>query len=504
MKVWLLLIFLCGCSWKSDRLGFNLVSENVQLDWNRVVDASSVIVIDNIMEGLVTYSPSFHGGAPELLRPVPALAKSWTISDGGRRIRFHLREGVKWTDGVRLHAQQFVDSWQRLLSPETRADQASHLFHIVGALEFNRGRLKNFEDVGVKAVDAHTLEVRLQEPVPYFLHLLTTPSTFPVRKDIIDRLGVDWVHPDHLVTLGAYRLERLVPRDRIELVRNAEYWGEPPAIHRVVARMVSEPSTALAMFESGELDVLPRELPANLLGELAKRKEFRSGSRLSTFFLMLNTRRPPFHRVEARRAFSEALAREELARLFHASPARSLVPPGLAGYRPWEPSPAKDIKLDGQPLDLRFSGSDTWNVAYQLLQKQLEKKVALRLQRIEWKDFNEILSSRKNPAHLLHFGWGADYPDALSFLRIFVSDSETNLTGWNSKEYDDLVARYGRETNEESRALLAREAQDILVEREAVIVPLVHSSHQALVREGIKGLALNPLDKWYFRTLRWE
>ncbi|NUM88625.1 MAG: peptide ABC transporter substrate-binding protein [Bdellovibrionales bacterium] len=500
-------LLLTGCSWKREHVGFNLVSDSVQLDWNRVVDASSVTVIDNLMEGLVTYSPALQGSTPELLKPVPALARSWTISDGGRRIRFHLRPGVKWSDGVALEARHFVDSWQRLLLPETRADQAFHLFHLVGAQEFNKGWIKDFSRVGVRALDERTLEVELREPVPYFLHLLTTPSTFPVRKDLIERHGADWIHPDHLVTLGPYRLERLVPRERIELVRNPEYWGEEPAIRRVVARMVSEPSTALALYESGELDILPRELPPQRAAVLAGKPAFRSGPRLSTFFLMLNTRRAPFHRVEARRAFAAAVDRAAMARHFYGavSPATSLVPPGLAGYRKFTPAGVVAL-LRGQALDLRFSGSDTWNVAYQQLQKTLAEGAGagVRLQRLEWREFNEILASRRHPGHLLHFGWGADFPDAQSFLGIFVSGSKTNLTGWSSPAFDDLVSRYGRETSEERRERLAVEAQEILVEREAVVVPLFHSSHQTLVREGLKGVALHPLDKWYFRSMRWE
>jgi oligopeptide transport system substrate-binding protein len=172
VRIFLLLcLFLTACTNGERPLQFNLGIEVVQLDWNKAIDATSVVLLDNVMEGLTTYSNALQGYRPDLLRPLPALAASWSVSDGGTVYRFHLRPGVRWTDGQPLVAQAFVDSWRRLLDPETRSANAYHLFDIENARAFNEGKLKDFSTVGVRAVDDLTLEVKLRRQAPYFLHV---------------------------------------------------------------------------------------------------------------------------------------------------------------------------------------------------------------------------------------------------------------------------------------------------------------------------------------------
>jgi oligopeptide transport system substrate-binding protein len=211
----LLALALSGCSWNDRPLQFNLGNEAVQLDWTRSLDANSSVILENVMEGLTTYADSLQSTDAELLRPMPALAASWGVSEGGKVYRFYLRRGVFWSDGVELDAHHFVDAWERLLNPRTESANAYQLLEVEGAASYSRGTLKEFSRVGVKALDAHTLEVRLRRPVPYFLHLVASPATFPLRKDLVEKYGDDWVSPEHLVTLGPYRIaEWSQPEDR--------------------------------------------------------------------------------------------------------------------------------------------------------------------------------------------------------------------------------------------------------------------------------------------------
>jgi oligopeptide transport system substrate-binding protein len=509
LGVWCLAL-LCGCS--SDRtLQFNLGNEAVQLDWARAIDTSSGVVLDNIMEGLTSYVDSLPGSEAELLRPMPALAFSWAVSDGGRTYRFLLKPGVFWSDGVELEAQHFVDAWERLLNPATASANAYQLHEIDGAAPYAEGKLKDFSRVGVKAIDKHTLEVHLRRPVPYFLHLVASASTFPVRKDLIEKYGEQWMDPEHLVTLGPYRIAEWVQGERIVLRAYPGYHGAKPKIDTVLCRLIAEPLTAYTYYENGELDILPRDLPPSFARALQAHPDYRSGPKLSVSYLLFNVHRAPFDTPARRRAFIAAMNREELAANFEGSQTSvtSWIPPGLVGY-----SPSLGIAAEGRaatdfpqrPVTIRFTGSDTWNLVLQSVQRRMAEKLGVKakLEQLESKEFQKLLTARERPEampQLMLLGWVADYPDPHNFMNIFTSASENNYMGWKNRAYDDLVEKAVSTADESNRRRYYLEAQKLLLEDEAVLMPLFLNSHQALVRSSLKGVNLNVLDKWYFQNV---
>ncbi|MGZ3712554.1 MAG: peptide ABC transporter substrate-binding protein, partial [Bdellovibrionota bacterium] len=488
------LILLCallfGCSGNDRALQFNLGIEALQLDWNKAIDSTSVTILDNVMEGLTTYSDPVKGARLDLIRPLPALTEYWTVAEQGRVYRFRLRPGTVWTDGMPLKAQQFVDSWERLLSPATHSANAYHLFDIVNARAFADGKIKEFSQVGVKAVDDLTLEVTLRKPVPYFLHLVASPSTFPVRRDLIEKFGEQWTDPDHLVTLGPYQVSEWIQGDRIVLKSFPNYHGVKPAIDTVVCRMIAEPLTAFAMFENGELDIIPRDLPPSFARRLQAHPDYRSGPKLSVSYLLFNTRRAPFNKVENRRAFIRALDRPQLASYFQGSqtPTSSWIPPGLLGYSSDIGIPAEGKQstlLAGHTVNVRYSGNDTWNLLFQTLQRSLAENLAVRakLDQMDSPEYGKFLASLESGKSaqkipdILYLGWVADYPDPHSFMNVFTSTSESNYTGWSNPAYDKLVEKAVSTADETTRAGLYREAQKLLLEDEAVIMPLFFTSH---------------------------
>ncbi len=515
MRFFFLLLFLTACSGGDRPLQFNLGLESVQLDWNRAIDNNSVLILDNVMEGLTTYSESLEGSKAELIRPTPALAASWSISEGSKVYRFHLQPNVYWTDGVPLHAQQFVDSWRRLLSPGS--SNAYRLFDIDNAQAFAEGKIADFSQVGVKAVDAATLEVRLRRPVPYFLHLVATVNTFPIRVDLLEKFGDQWIEPQNLVTLGPYKLAEWVQGDHILLAANTNYHAGTPELREVYCKFVGEPLTAFTFYENGLLDILPRDLPSSFAKQLQSHRDYRTGPKLSVVFLVFNTKRPPLDTASRRRALIQSLQREKLAAFFPGSqvPTMGWIPPGLVGYR-------KDVGLAAEgrpspfhfrkPIEMRYSGSDTWNLVFQSIQKTLEDNLHLKttLEQVEASKYNDFLvglaGTKKYDTvpHILQMGWVADFPDPHSFMNVFTSTSESNFSGWQNPQYDQLIERAVATDNELERAALYREAQRILLEEEAVLMPLFITSHQALVRSNLRGVYLNVLDKWYFKNVRFE
>lgn len=511
---------MAGCSLQSRPLQFNLGNEALQLDWNRSIDTNSMVILDNVMEGLTSYVDSLHGVGADLLRPMPALAASWSVSDGGKTYRFHLRPGVFWSDGVALEASHFVDSWERLLNPAIGSANSHQLLEIENAAAYLHGKLKDFSRVGVKAVDPLTLEVKLRRPTPYFLHLVASASTFPVRKDLIERYGDQWTEPGNFVTLGPYGIAEWSPGDRIVLKTNQYYHGAPPRISTVICRLIAEPLTAYTFYENGDLDILPRDLPPSFARRLQSHLDYRSGPKLQINYLLFNVRRPPFDSPLRRRAFIEAMNRAQLASFFEGSqsPASSWIPPGLLGHDPAMGIAAEgrqSTALENKSLTVRFGGSDTWNLVFQSTQRTMLEKLGAkaRLEQLDPREFGKLLtllsSNLTRPRaeslpHLISLGWVADYPDPHSFMSIFTSASENNYMGWKNPSYDALVEKAVATADEALRKRYYHEAQKILLEEEVVLMPLFLSSHQALVRSSLSGVSLNVLDKWYFQNMEFQ
>lgn len=516
----ILCLALLGCTSRKDTLLFNLSGEAVQLDWNKANDVSSGLVLDNIMEGLTSYAATLQANQQgDLMRPVPALASSWTIEQDGTLYRFHIRENVRWSDGQQLVAQQFVDSWQRLLDPATKSTSSYQLFDIAGAQEYASGQLKDFSKVGIKAVGNFVLEVTLKRSVSYFLHLLATPATFPIRKDLLDKYGVEWTDTQNLVTLGPYLLKDMRLGEKINLEANRYYWEGTPAIRYITIKMVTEPVTALALYQRGNLDIIPQDLPVSSYDFWATHDDFKTGAKLSVSYLVFNTRKGPFSDVKNRKKFAEVVDRDLLAKVFKGAqtPTTTLIPPGMFGHMPGigiNPNPKSSLS-SFPPIRLAFQTNDNLSLAFQNLQNSLQKigLEQLRLEPLEAKDFRTLMVDlgRNQPKtalseqpNLYFVSWSADYPDPHNFMNIFVSNSENNQSGWQNRKFDQLVVDAVETEIESRRMSLYEQAQRILLEEDCVILPLFFSSHQALVRANIKGVVINSLDKWYFKNFRFE
>ena len=155
--------------------------------------------------------------------------------------------------------------------------------------------------------------MKLRLPEPYFLHLVASVNTFPIRKDLIDK-GPQWIEPERMVTLGPYRISEWVQGDHILLERNSNYWGRRPEVSKVLCRLVTEPLTALTLYENGKLDIIPRDLPSSFVKLLQSNPDYRSGPKLSVNYLVFNTNRAPFNRPAKRKAFIQSMNRARCTR----------------------------------------------------------------------------------------------------------------------------------------------------------------------------------------------
>jgi oligopeptide transport system substrate-binding protein len=488
-------------------LRINLGTEPPTLDWTRATDSVSITVIEQLMRGLTRLGPD--------LRPVPALAERWDVSPDGHVYTFHLREGVVWTDGVRLTAEQFVYGWRRLLDPETAAEYAYFLFPVRGAREFNAGKLDDPERLGVRAIDERTLQVELEVPLIYFPSLTTFMATFPARKDVIERHGDRWTEPENIVTLGPFRLASWDHEYKIELLPNPGYWAGPPPLERVVAYMVGEGSTRLILFEQNILDLV--RVPPLEIRRFAGHPGYRRLPALRGYYYGFNTEKPPFDDARVRRAFSMGVDREELPKVLRGGelPAAYWIPPGMPNHNPdigleFDPDGARRLLAEAgiepealPPIRIVFNHNEpTHRLVAENIQEQWRRHlgVSVELDSREWKVFLKELVVDPPPVYRL--GWGADFPDPDNFMNLFASYSDNNHTRWGNPRFDRLVAEAARERDPARRQSLYDEAQRILCEEDVPIVPLFVSTINLLVADRVTGFEPNPMDLLFLDEVR--
>lgn len=496
------LSFLISFSALAAKNEFNmrLHSEPPTLDWNLATDYVSIAIINNLMEGLAWYDSK--------LTAKPALAKGWTVSKDGKTYTYKLRDGLKWSDGVPLTAQHFWDSWERTLNPKTASQYAYMLFDVVGAKEYNEGKLKDPSKLGIKAVDATTFVITLNKKAAYFPNIPTFNVTYPIRKELIEKYGNKWTDPGKLVTVGPFTLTEWKHDSKLSLAPNANYYNGKPKLEKINAYIVNEDTTAINMYESGSLHYVSR-LPALEIERLKNNPGYRNAPYLRGYYYGFNIKKAPFNDVRVRKAFAHAVDRTQIVSLLKGGqiPTTSWVPKGMMGYEQnvglkFDVKEAKKLLAEaGYPngkgfpaVTFMFDTRDDNKLIAERLQSMWKQNlgVDLKVQNEDWKVY---LSRLQNDAPgMYRLGWGADYPDPDNFLNLFTSYSGNNYTRWKSKEYDALIEKAASETSVAKREAIYKKAQKLLTEDDVAIIPLFVDAINVLVAPQVKGLQLNAMD----------
>lgn len=470
-------------------------------------------VVEQMFSGLVGYSLE--------MEIEPHLARTWDISDGGRKYVFQLRDDAVWSDGTPVTGQDFEYAWKRVLSPATGSKMASLLYDIKGAKAFNQGKLTDPGQVGVKAPGRLTLEVELEEPASYFMQVLANFITCPVPRHMVEKHGMAWAKPRNIVTNGPFRLESWQPGESIVLMRDFAHFGRSRGnVQRVELSLLADSSARLQKYESGELDVL-------LFGVHFSEEAFKHALRrhagdittwplLSTAYIAFDVNRPPFDDRRIRHAFVLAINRETLVDMIihHSDPwpaTGGFVPPGMPGHSPeiglpYDPQSARQLlAAAGFPGGKDFPRirlvSDRFvESTGDYLQNEWRKNLGVRIdwEKVEYADLYETLDLRLH--QIFRVAWTADYPDPDSFLRVSLQAMPQRLLGWRNEAYDQLVEKAKMVLNQEERLALFRQADRILIE-EAPIMPLYHHRSKILIKPWIKSLPLSPSGTMYWKDV---
>jgi oligopeptide transport system substrate-binding protein len=489
----------------------NWGTEPPSLDPGLATDTTSANILLNIMDPLVRLGDD--------LEPVAGLARSWDVSREGKTVTFRLRTDGRWTNGDRVTAEDFEYAWKRTLSPQLAADYAYQFYGIVGAQAYNScksGCARLRDRVGVDAVNATTLRVRLTTPQPWFVQQVAHHSFLAVHRPTVERFGNRWTEAANIVTNGPFRLARWEHDSRIDLVKWDD-WREAESVMltRVNGRMISDGTTAVQAFEAGEVDVTgnlpPEEIP--LLKETDAYQQYPG---LGTYMYGFNVENIPD--VKQRRAMSLAINRRQIIdNIAQADqlPATGWTPEGMPGFdainpeSEWLPEEGdldrakrlmNEVQNPKRNITLLLNDSPGHRpiaVAVQDAWKELGLNVTIRQQ--EWAQFLEFVGPPPDASvDVFRYGWIGDYVDAMNFLELWTCDSGNNSTTYCNRRYDELVSKARATPDDAERYELYAQLEEIMFgeDGDVPIAPIYWYTYVQLERPSIQDtLDLNLLDQ---------
>ena len=488
------------------------------LDPHKIEGVPESNVNRDLLEGLVISNTQGH--------PVPGVAESWDNKDF-KVWTFHLRKNAKWSNGEPVTAQDFVYSWQRLADPKTASPYASYLQygHLLNVDDIISGKKKPSE-LGVKAIDDHTLEVMLSEPVPYFFKLLIHPSMSPVYKPAIEKAGDQWTQPQNWVGNGAFKLESHVINERIVLVRNPQYWdNEHTVLDKVTFLPIpSEVSDVNRYFSDNGSDMTYNNMPIELFKKLQRDngKELHVDPYLCTYYYEINNQKAPFTDPRVRAALKLGIDRDIIVNKVLAQgqvPAYSYTPPATDGIELLPPDwfkwsqekrneEAKKLLAEAgytadKPLtfNLLYNTSDLHKklaiAASSIWKKNLGVNVKLENQ--EWKTYLD--TRHQGNFDVARAAWCADYNEPTSFLNTMLSDSSNNTSHYKSDAFDKALHAALGAADDKARAADYQQAEQIL-DKDSAIVPVYYYVNARLVKPWVGGYTgKDPLDNVYDKNL---
>ncbi len=474
-------------------------------------------ILKDLYEGLTIYDAKGE--------IVPGAAESWDVSEDGTVYTFKIRENAKWSDGSPVTAEDFVFSYQRAEDPKTAAEYASILYPIKNAEKVNKGEAP-VDQLGVKAVDAKTLEITLERPTPFFAELLAHQTALPLSKAAFEKAGADFVKPGVMVSNGAYKLESHVPNDNLVVVKNENHWDAANTkIDKVIFYPIDDQAASVRRFEAKEMD-LAYNFSADQIDRLKESygEQVHVSPTTATYYYVFDNRQEPYSDVRVRQALSMAVDRDFLAQEIYSGsqiPAYSLTPPGIGSYEPARADFADMSQLDREDKAIELmkeagygEGGKPLNIEIRYNTNPNHERVATAVADM-WKNTfgaNVTMTNLDVASHYAYLqeggafnvaraGWVADYADAENFLALNVSTNKTfNYGKYNNPEFDALMAKSYEETDADARNKILHDAEAILM-RDQPIAPFLTQADLWLVSDRVQGWHDNAANQHLSRFL---
>ena len=482
-------------------------SEVEDLDPHLVTGIAEMRALSALFEGLALVDPATS-------KAVRGAAKSWTISEDGLVYTFQLQEAGKWSNGDPVTAQDFVYAWQRMLSPELAAEYSYMLHCLKNGRAYNEGTLKDFSQVGVKALGTRVLEVTLENPTPYFLTMQAHYSWFPVHQATIEAFGAmtqrgsAWTRTGNHVSNGPFQLLAWRPDEVLEAVANPKYWNaENVQLDGVSFYPMSNEQTEERSFRKGELQ-MTYSIPMFRIDTYREEQPevLQIHPYLQTYFYRFNCSRPPFDDARVRQAFGLAVDRERLVRDVlqgGEAPAYAYTPPNTAGYTPEykvETNAERAQELlaatgypggEGFPkVEILYNSAETDKIIAETMQSMWKEVLGVEVGLYN-QDYKVYLASMSALNYdIARSTWLGDVIDPVNFLECFLTDAGNNRTGWSSVDFDGAINAAYAESDPEKRNVHLQRAEKILLE-EGAITPVFYQTQKFLLDTRVTGFQAN-------------
>ena len=506
---------------------YNMAADPRSLDPAVMTDLTAFSAENQMFEGLVRIGEK---------GPEPAMAADWQVSGDGLTYTFHLRPGLKWSNGDPLTADDFVFAWRRALDPRFGAEYAYQLYYIKNGQTINGLKPTGYKDaekkepiyderavaaaldtLGAKAVDKTTLVVTLEAPTPYFLGLTAFPTLHPVNKKAVTA-NPRWAdRPDTYVSNGPFMLQSWEEKNKLVMVRNPNYWDRASVkVDRLVYLMVEKASTALNLWETDAVDIIESP-PSAELDRLRQEGKLQLAPSFGTYYYLFNNARPPFDRAAVRQALALAIDRKAIVE--HVTrggqvPAYALVAPGApdvtsdSDYRKTggdlfreDAAQARRLLSEaGYPegkgfpeIVLLYNTDENHKAVAEAIAQMWKTNLGITVtpQNQEWK---VVLEKRSKKDYVLaRAGWFGDYLDPMTFMDLYVTGGGINDAAYSNPRVDQLIDAAKKTADQRVRMHNMHEAEKVLIGEDMAVLPIYYYVNLYLQKPNIKGVYRNAL-----------
>lgn len=499
-------------------LNLTELSEIPSMDASLASDSASSTALNNTMEGL------YRIGKDQ--KRVPGIAEDVQKLDDGKKYIFKLRKDAKWSNGEPVTAKDFVYSWKRALNPDTKATYSYIMFDIKNAEKIHKKELPA-DQLGVKAIDDYTLEVELDNPVPYFVDLTVYPVFYPLNENFVkaqgDKFGLE---ANTTLYNGPFVMSDWKHEQSFQFKKNPSYWDNKTVkIEEINFNIVKNTSTDVNLYETNSID--RAALTSEFVDKFRQSSEFHTRKEAGVAYLRFNQSNQYLSNKNLRKAISMSFDRDNIAKVilnngaigaygfvgkdfaegpnkkdFRAENGKLVETNPKEAKKLWETA-KKELGTDKIELEfLNFDNEDAKKVG-EFLKGEMEKNLPGLSIKIKQQPFAQKNKLEDSQQYDIAFGiWGPDFPDPISYLDMFVTNGSQNKTGYSNQKYDELILKAKTDTKDlQARWNNLLEVEKMLIKEDAVITPIFQKGSAYVVKGAVKDII--PINYGGKLTYKW-
>ena len=485
-----------------------VISQDISsLDTALATDTVSFDIYNQVYEGLYTLDKN-DKAQPGVAKEMPEK------SNGGKTLTIKLRKDAKWSNGDPVTAHDFEYAWKRVVNPETAAEYAYIMYDIKNAEDINMGK-KDVDKLGVTALNDHTLKVELTKPIPYINEMFAFGAFMPQNEKVVKKNGEQYATTaDKTVFNGPFKVKNWKVEDKIQLVKNEDYWDkEKVQLDRVNYKVLKDQQAGASLYDTGSVD--DTTITADQVDKYQDNPGLKKRLLASTFYIKMNQDNvPEFKNKDLRLAIAQSINKEGYvnsvknngseatdgftAKLTAETPDGKDFADSIDSPLTYNPKAAKqhfekakkDLGIKNLTFTMNTEDTPDAKISAEYIKAQVESTlpgVTLKIKQLPFKQRLNQESSETFEASLS--GWGPDYPDPLSFLNIMTTGNSQNNTAWSSKKYDQLIKDANGKLlkKPEERNAAMKKAEELLL-NDAPVAPVYQKGEAHLTNPQVKGL----------------